>query len=206
VAPVASGVEVAQVEGLLGSEVDVGDGAGDLAGDEGFAADGRFVVEQDAVAGVKSIGFAVVDGDPVAIDFGGAVGAARIEGGGFLLGNFLNFAEHFAGGGLVEAGFRFQAEDTQAFEQAQGAEGVAVGGVFGGFKRDLDVALRGEVVDFVGLDLLDDADQVGGVGEVAVVQVEAPVGFVRILVEVIDPLSVELGGAALDAVDGVAFF
>ena len=35
-------------------------------------------------------------------------------------------------------------------------------------------------------------------------QVEAPVGGVRVLVEVINALGVELRGAALEAVDGVA--
>jgi len=105
VAPVAFRVEVAQIQGLLQAQVDVGDGAGDLAGDEGFATNRRFVVEQDAVAGMHPVGFAVVDGDPVAIDLGGGVRAARVEGRGFLLGNFLDLAEHFAGGGLVEAGF-----------------------------------------------------------------------------------------------------
>ena len=67
------------------------------------------------------------------------------------------------------------------------------------------MALRGEVVDFVGLDLLDDADQVGGVGQVAVVEDEAAVGVVRVLVEVVDAVGVEQRGAAFDAVDGVAF-
>ena len=122
---------------------------------------GRFVVEQDAVAGIHAVGFAVVDGDPVGVELGAGVGAARVEGGGFLLRDFLHQAEEFGGGGLVEAGFLFQAEDADGFEDAQRAEGVGVGGVFGFFEADGDMALRGEVVDFVGLHLLDDADQAG---------------------------------------------
>ena len=43
-----------------------------------------------------------------------------------------------------------------------------------------------------------------GVGEVAVVQDEAAVRLVRVLVEVVDALGVEGRGAALDAVDLVA--
>ena len=38
VAPVALGVEVAEVKFLLQAGLDAGDGAGDLAGDEGLAA------------------------------------------------------------------------------------------------------------------------------------------------------------------------
>ena len=33
--------------------------------------------------------------------------------------------------------------------------------------------LRGQIVDFVGLRFLDDADQIGRIGDVAVVQMEA---------------------------------
>ena len=66
------------------------------------------------------------------------------------------------------------------------------------------MALRGQVVDLVGLHLLDDADQAGAVGQVAVVQDEAPVVDVRVLVEVVDAVGVEQRGAALDAVDLVA--
>jgi hypothetical protein len=139
VAPVAFGVHVAEVEAVLQAELDAGQGAGDLAGDEGFAADRAFVVEQDAVAGIHAIGFAVVDGDPVGVELGAGVGAARVERGGFLLRDFLYQAEQFAGAGLVEAGFLFQAEDADGFEDAQRAQGVGVGGVFGFFEADGDV-------------------------------------------------------------------
>ena len=49
------------------------------------------------------------------------------------------------------------------------------------------MALGAEVVDLIGLHLLDDPDQVGAVCEVAVVQHQARVTLVRILVEVVDP-------------------
>ena len=66
------------------AELDSCERAGDFAGDEGFATDGAFMVEQDAVAGVDAIGFAVVDGDPVGVELGYGIRAARIEGGGFV--------------------------------------------------------------------------------------------------------------------------
>ena len=62
-----------------------------------------------------------------------------------------------------------------------------------------------EVVNLVRLDLLHDADEVGGIREVPVVQLEPDVLFVRILIEVVDSIGVEQRGAALDAVDLVAF-
>ena len=50
------------------------------------------------------------------------------------------------------------------------------------------------LVDLIGLHLLDDLDQVGAVSEVAVVQHQARIGLMRILVEVIDP-----GGVVCEA-------
>ena len=95
-------------------------------------------------------------------------------------------------------------EEADRFQQAQGAQAVGVGGIFGGLEADLHMALGGEIVDLVGLGLLDDADQVGRVGHVAVMQDEARIGLVRVLIEMLDAAGVERRRAALDAVDHVA--
>jgi hypothetical protein len=63
-----------------------------------------------------------------------------------------------------------------------------------------------EVVNFVRLHLADDAGEVGGVGQIPVVQAESRIFNLGIFVDVIDPLCVKEGGAAFDAVDFVAFF
>ncbi len=63
-----------------------------------------------------------------------------------------------------------------------------------------------QVVNFIRLGLLNDARQVAAVAEVAVVQLEAGIVDMRVLVEVVYALGVERAGPALDAVDGVAFF
>ncbi len=47
------------------------------------------------------------------------------------------------------------------------------------------MALGSQVVYLIRLDLLDDPDQVGGIGQIAVVQDEVSVFGVRVLVEVI---------------------
>ena len=119
---------------------------------------------------------------------------------------FLHQAIELAGAGLVEAGFLLQAQDADGLQHAQRAQAVDVGGVFGALEADGHMALRAQVVDFVGLGFLDDADQVAGVGQVAVVQLEVGVLDVRVLVDVVDALGVEQAGAALDAVHDVAFF
>ena len=122
-APVAFGVEVAHEDLLLLSGDNAGDGAGDFAGDEGFAATGGFVIKQDAVAGKKVVGFAVVDGLPVGVHFSAGVGAAGVEGGVFLLGDGLDEAKHFGGTCLVVADLVAGALLVVAdgFEDAEGA-------------------------------------------------------------------------------------
>ena len=53
------------------------------------------------------------------------------------------------------------------------------------------MALGGEVVYFVRLDLLNDSDQVRGIGQVAVVHEEVYVSFVGVFVQVVYALGVE---------------
>ena len=66
------------------------------------------------------------------------------------------------------------------------------------------MALSTEVVDLIGLHLLNDPDQVGAVGEVAVVEHQARITFVGVLVQVIDPAGVEAARAPLNAMHLVA--
>ncbi len=162
------------------------------------------MVEQDAVAGVHPVALAVVDGDPVGVELGHPVRAARIEGGGLLLRGFLDQAVELTGAGLVDAGLVRQAQDAHCFKNAQGAQGVTVGGVLGRLKADRHVALGAQVVDLIGLHLLHDADQVGAVGQVAVVQHQARITLVGVLVQMIDPLGVEAAGPSLDAMHHIA--
>jgi hypothetical protein len=95
----------------------------------------------------------------------------------------------------------FQAQDADGLQDAQGAQGVHVGRVLRRLEGDLHVGLRGQVVDLVRLDLLHDADEVGCIRQVSVVEEEAAALLVRVLIEVVDAVRVEEGGAALDAVD-----
>ena len=201
-APVAPGVEIADPQALLQAELDRGHGTADLAGDEGLAAEGALVVEQDAVGGEQAVAVAVVAGDPVGVELGRGVGALRQEGRGFRLGR-CGAAVQLGGARLVEPGGAGQAQDADGLEQAQGADAVGVGGVFRRVEADLDVALRREVVDLVGANLLDDADQVGRIGQVTIVKVKAGTPGVRILIEMIDTGGVEGRGAPLDAMNSV---
>jgi len=65
------------------------------------------------------------------------------------------------------------------------------------------VTLRRQVVDFVGLDFLDDPNQVGRIRQISIVQLEADVFFVRILVKMINAIGVERGCTAFDAMHAI---
>ena len=149
------------------------------------------MVEEDAVAGIDAVGLAVVHRNPVGIELGYRIRAARVEGGGFLLRSFLHQTIEFGGAGLVEARFLFKPEDADSLKNTQGAQRVGVGGVFGFLKTHRNVTLGGEVVDFIRLHLLDDAHQTGAIGEIAVVEEEAHSGFVAVTIEVVNAVGIE---------------
>ena len=85
-----------------------------------------------------------------------------------------------------------------------GADGGCFGGVLRHLEADLYVTLRREVVHLVRLDLREESSQQRRVGHVAVVQVKVTVLVVRILVDVVEAMSVDQRRAANDAVDLVA--
>ena len=203
VAPVASRVDVAEVELVLEPGLDHGGGPSDLPRHEGLPAPGGLVVEQDPVAGEQAVALAIVDGHPVGIRFGGRVGASRIEGRCLALGHLPHLAVHLGAARLVE--LRGQPGLVDGLQDAHGAQGRHVARVLGDVEAHADVALGGEVVDLVGPHPVQELDQVGRVADVTVVQEEPDPIDVGILVEMVDALGIEGGGAADDAVDLVAF-
>ena len=66
------------------------------------------------------------------------------------------------------------------------------------------MALRAEVVDLVGTQIVEEGSERTAVGEVAIVEEEARTGLVGVLIEVVEPVCVQAGGRALEAVDFVA--
>jgi len=67
------------------------------------------------------------------------------------------------------------------------------------------MALCAQVVDLVRPNVVEQRGEGTAVGKVGVMQEEAAPGLVRVLIDVVEPVGVEAGGAALEAVDFVAF-
>ncbi len=151
------------------AELDAGDGVGDLAGDELEAASRTLVVEQDAAAGEQAVALAVVDDDVVTEDLGAAVGRARMERRALGLRGLADLAEHLAAAGLVEADrvVLGTTDHADRLEHAQHARAGDVGRQLGLVEAQGDERDRAEVVDLVGLGLVERLDQRRQVGEVA---------------------------------------
>ena len=173
VAPVAPGVEVAEVELVLQAGLNARHRAGDLAGHERLAAAFALVVEQDSVDREHVVRLAVVHRDPVAVDLGRAIRRARVKRRLLVLRRGSR-AEHLRTRRLVEPGR--DPRRANRLEQPDRAETRDVAGVVGHLEADLDVALRTEVVDLVGRHRVHQVDQPDAVVQVAVVQPQPHVG------------------------------
>ena len=68
------------------------------------------------------------------------------------------------------------------------------------------VAHRRQIVDLVWLYLLNQSNQVGAVGQIAIMQEKASVTFVWVLIQMIDAVCIEQRGTSFEAVDLIAFF
>src|ERR1039458_3138831 len=84
-APVAFGVQIPDIEPILHAQMNAGHRASYLPCDEGLAADGALVIEQNTVRGMHAVCLPVVYRNPVSIELGNAIGAARVKGRGFRL-------------------------------------------------------------------------------------------------------------------------
>jgi hypothetical protein len=91
-----------------------------------------------------------------------------MERGVFGLGHCANLAVHLGRGSLVEP--RLDTDITDGFEETDATRAGHITRIFGGIETDPNMTLGGKVIDLVGLNLVDEADQSTAVSEVTVVQ------------------------------------
>src|ERR1700722_2908422 len=120
------------------------------------------MVEENSVYREQAVAFAGVDGHPVAVQLGAAVGAARMKRSGFILRTFVGLSVHFAAGGIVktsgDSGF------ANGVEQARGSQGGDVAGVFWNVETDADMALGTQVINLVRGNAIEQLGKTTGVG------------------------------------------
>ena len=152
------------------------------------------MVEENAGTGEHAVAFAVVLDNPVSVQLGNSVGAARVERRCLVLRNGLYLAEHLAGRSLVYA--RVGLAKADGFQELGNADGVDVGGGERGFPGGSHEGLCGEVVDFVGFGDFHGTQKRCGIGHVAKDEGD-------LALEVLGVVKIELALAADEAVNFV---
>src|SRR5246127_1318555 len=133
-APVALGLEIAEIDRVFEPGLDTGDRSRALARHEGLAADRALVVEQDAVTGEHAIRLSVIYRDPVAVELGPAIGRARVERRRLPLRDLLHQTIQLGCGGLIKPCFPFHAKDADRLQQPEHTDRIRVGRVFRAFE------------------------------------------------------------------------
>jgi hypothetical protein len=100
---------------------------------------------------------------------------------------------------------RFTCIVAKGFQQPQGACRHYVRSILSLVEAHAHVRLRPQVVNLIGLDLLEQTIEVGCVCQVAVMQVQRCPFLVRIRIDLIETIRIESGGPANDAMHLVPF-
>ena len=139
------------------AELDAGHSIRHFASDELDAAQGRFMVEQDAARGMHAKTLAVVHRHPVGLELGDRTGRARIEGRSLALPRLLDHPKHLRGGGLIEP--RVLAGKAHRLKRVHAADCGHIGGEQRLLPGRLHEGLCTEIVDFLRLHVAQDANQ-----------------------------------------------
>ena len=146
-------------------------------------------IKQNTRRSMKPERLSVVHCHPMRIQLGCGIRAAGIKWCGLTLHGLLNETVHFAGRGLIKASLFVG--HSNGLQHIQSAHTRDLCGQDGLVPRSAHKALRAQVVHLIGLHFLQNAREVGRVSQVAVVQLEAGVVNVRVLVNVVNALGVE---------------
>src|SRR3990167_8643815 len=94
-APITLCIQVAQIEAFLQSQFDSGKCASYFSRYKYFTSNRTFMVKEYSIARVDTVGFAIVDGDPIRIQLGHSIGTPRVKRRCFFLRSLLNQTVEF---------------------------------------------------------------------------------------------------------------
>ena len=99
---------------------------------------------------------------------------------------------------------RLDARLANRLQQPHRARGGNVGRIFRSVETHAHMALRGQIINFFGLDLRHEPRQGAGVAQISIVKKQPVAARVRVFINRVKPPGVERTRAADDAVDFVA--
>ena len=164
------------------------------------------MVEQNAVAGIHSETLTVIDRNPIAVKLGHGIRGTRIKRCGFALRRFLNQAKQFGSRSLIKTGLFLQAAGTDSLQKPERPQSVGIGGIFRTIPRNLNMRLCRQIINLVRLNLLDQAQDIRGIRQIAVMQLQPGVFVMTVLIKMINPRCIERRSTALHAVNLISLF
>jgi hypothetical protein len=120
----------------------------DFARDKRLAAARRFVIEENPIYSEQVIGLTVITRNVKCIGLGRSIWAARVKWGSLALWDFDRFAIELGRRCLIKAGIEFQF--PHCLQQAYGADACDLSRVLWYVKRNPNMGLRAQIINFVG--------------------------------------------------------
>lgn len=124
--PITLSVQVTEVQARLLAKRNLSDRPRDLARHKGPTTARTLVIEQDPVARVHSIRLAIIDSNPVSIEFGHTVRRTRVEWCSLGLRSLDDLSVQLGCRGLVEPDMLLETAGSDRVEETKRAESIDV--------------------------------------------------------------------------------
>ena len=168
------------------------------------------MIKKDSVYSIHAIAFTIVLGYPETVLFGHSIRGTGIERSSFLLWNFLYQTKEFGSGSLIYPCLLLHSKDTDSLQHTKCTDGIRFSCIFRYIKRNFHMALCGQVINFIRLYLLDNADQRTGICHIPIMKIDQTVflhvTYPFIQIKMLDTCGVKRRGTAKDTMDFISFF
>ena len=175
ISPVTHARKIAEIQFVLLALGYTCCGKGDFAGDERLATSLGLVVEQNSRAAEHAVCFTILFHYPKAIQLGHSIRAVGVEWRVFILRHFFHLSIQFGCGSLIYAACLSEAAEADGLKDTQHSDSVDIRCELRTVERYLHMALRREVVNLVGTNLVHHLHHRHRVAEVRIMQMEIPV-------------------------------
>src|SRR6476469_572275 len=134
---------------------------------------------------------AIVDRYPVRVKLRDTIRRSRIERRRLTLRGLDDLSKHFRRRRLVESNLLKHTEDSKRLEKTERSHCIRIRRELRRVEGNLNVTLRAEVVDLVGLGFLNNANEVRRICEIAVMHRESRVDGLRLRIDAVHTLGIE---------------
>ena len=133
------------------------------------------MVEKNTATCMQAIGFPIIHGQPMGIDFCASVGRSRPKGRGLNLGYLLNFTIHFRRRSLIISNLFNQTGLANRLKNTHGPQSSDVARIFRNIERYPNMALSTQIINLVRLQIIQQLDQLDCISEISVMEIQVGV-------------------------------